>query len=337
MLPVLLASVHSLPHEKPAAQDLGFANIAPKAASKFPTALAYQSLVNSLISQVSETSIKSHIVTLSDFPERYYKSDNGVKAANWLADQVRALNSSVSPDAKLTVSLYQHTWKQPSVIARYEPRVPASNQDLVITGTHFDTLGSGSGKAEPNLNPAVDDCATGSSVIYESLKILVKNNFVPKRPIEIHWYAAEEVGLLGSKAIAQDYAKRGVPVFTYLNLDQAGYVKKGTTETIGIMTDYVTTAATNFMRLTVKAYTSVKNIVDTKCGYACTDNAAWYNAGYNSALAFESSVANATPYNDRVARDGSPLDTLDTISIPHVAQFAKHTIGFLVELSWAGL
>ena len=340
---LFFSSLLSLPHgiediemSKPGGSESDYPIKAPPAISKFPSALGQQSLVKSLISKIDESQVRAHLVRLTQFPERYYKSDNGVAAAQWLYTQVVALNASASPDVLLTVRYFNHPqWKQPSVVARLEARNNQGPGDIIITGTHFDTVGKGSGKPEPNLNPAADDCASGSSVIAETLRILVSEKVIPKRPIEFHWYAAEEVGLFGSKEVAKDYSSRQVKVFSYLNLDQAGYVKEGTKPTIGIFTDYTTAAATNFMRLTIAAYTTITNVVDSRCGYRCTDNASWFDAGYNAALAFESDMQNATPYNDRVKSNGGALDTLETINFPHVLEFVRNTIGFVVELSMA--
>ena len=54
--------------------------------------------------------------------------------------------------------------------------------------------------------------------IYAFLYIYI----VKGRPIEFHWYAAEEVGLIGSLAVAEDYAKRKISVVSMLNMDQSG-------------------------------------------------------------------------------------------------------------------
>ena len=44
----------------------------------------------------------------------------------------------------------------------------------------------------------------------EALNILVQSNFRPKNAsLELHWYSAEEGGLLGSNAVAQSYAQQG--------------------------------------------------------------------------------------------------------------------------------
>lgn len=85
--------------------------------------------------------------------------------------------------------------------------------------------------------------------------------------------AAEEVGLYGSNAIAEAYAVKGVKVFTYLNLDQSGYVAPALRKTkpeIGIFNDFVSKEATAFARLTVNKYTSAgtggMTVKESKCG-----------------------------------------------------------------------
>ncbi|KAI8843013.1 hypothetical protein BC829DRAFT_401371 [Chytridium lagenaria] len=259
---------------------------------------------------------------LTQFPERYYKSQNGVAAAVWIKDQVSALT--------LSVSLYNHSWKvQPSVIARYEPITPTGQTGIVITGSHFDTIAFGGTKPEPNLNPAADDCASGSGVVFEALRTLTKNGFIPGPSHRV------PLGLYGSDEIAEAYALAGTKVVSYLNLDQSGYVKAGTTPIMGILTDYTTTASTALMKNVVTTYTNLQWVA-SKCGYACTDNAAWYNHGYEAAIAFESSMANAFPYNDRVTSTNGFLDTIDRLDFPHIKEFVKSTIGYIVELSLTG-
>jgi leucyl aminopeptidase len=91
-------------------------------------------------------------------------------------------------------------------------------EDIVITGSHLDTIAYGTRRPEPNPNPGADDCASGSSVVFETLRVLVQSGFVPKRPIEFHWYAGEEEGVYGSNEVANAYAKSEMNVLTYLNL-----------------------------------------------------------------------------------------------------------------------
>ena len=44
---------------------------------------------------------------------------------------------------------------------------------------------------------------SGSVSILEAFRVLAKRGYIPTRgPVEFHWYAAEEAGLLGSQDIA---------------------------------------------------------------------------------------------------------------------------------------
>ncbi|KAG6832970.1 hypothetical protein H0H92_004854 [Tricholoma furcatifolium] len=59
--------------------------------------------------------------------------------------------------------------------------------------------------------PAPDD-GSGTVTILEAYRALISANFRPERAVEFHWYSAEEGGLLGSQAVAQDYERRSVNV-----------------------------------------------------------------------------------------------------------------------------
>lgn len=186
------------------------------------------------------------------------------------------MQSSLSPKVKLTVSLYKHPkWIQPSVIARYESITASSKTGIVITGSHYDTAGYGGPKSEPVENPAADDCSSGSAAVFEALRVLVVSKTVPDRPMyiylkthrEFHWYAAEEFGLLGSKEVAASYAASKKQVMVYLNLDQSGYVAKGTTAKFGIMTDGTATGPSNFLKAVVNLYIPEYQVVGSSCGY----------------------------------------------------------------------
>jgi len=48
---------------------------------------------------------------------------------------------------------------------------------------------------------------------------LVNSDFKPTTPIEIHFYAGEEAGLLGSQAVATSYYGAGTEVKAFMELD----------------------------------------------------------------------------------------------------------------------
>ncbi|ORY33594.1 Zn-dependent exopeptidase, partial [Rhizoclosmatium globosum] len=306
--------------------------IAPPSPVELPSRPTNQPIVGSFISKIDVNHLAIWLKNLTLFPDRYYQSQNGVRAAQWIENAIQSL--PVPSDAKLTTKLVHHRdILQPSVIARYESKIPTTLKGIVITGSHFDTYAKNSPQGVGGPNPAADDCASGSAAVFEALRVLTTNGFIPGRPIEFHWYAGEEEGLYGSLDIANTYAAKGIEVLSYLNLDQSGYVKPGTRPEVGIYTDYTTSAATKFLSSIVSTYSGLPQVGSQVCGYACTDNASWFLAGYNTAMAFESQDGNSFPHNDEVHSDGSPLDTLNLINMTHVSAFAKITTGFVVELS----
>jgi Peptidase family M28 len=78
-------------------KEVIFKPLGPKPISHVPSTLGQQSLVGKLTSMISLDLVRKHLVRLTEFPERHYKSDIGVLAAKWLFEEVVALNSSVSP------------------------------------------------------------------------------------------------------------------------------------------------------------------------------------------------------------------------------------------------
>ena len=83
-----------------------------------------------------------------------------------------------------------------------------------------------------------DDDGSGTVTILETYRALLASDFHPAKTLEFHWYSAEEAGLLGSQAIAQDYQKQAAPVYAQIQFDMTAWVKKGTREEVGIMNDF---------------------------------------------------------------------------------------------------
>ncbi|KAJ3001816.1 UNVERIFIED_CONTAM: hypothetical protein HDU68_006631, partial [Siphonaria sp. JEL0065] len=64
---------------------------APPSPITLPSKPAFQSVVNPLLAKVDQNQIKTWMTKLTQFPERYYKSQNGVDAAKWIQSTVQAL------------------------------------------------------------------------------------------------------------------------------------------------------------------------------------------------------------------------------------------------------
>lgn len=185
--------------------------------------------------------------------------------------------------------------------------------------------------------------------ILEAFRVMLTDSRVASgqapNTIEFHWYAAEEGGLLGSQAVFTNYKNSGKVVKAMLQQDMTGYVKPGTKEAVGVITDYVDAGLTSFIKrvvtavnislalstafvLTLFQYCAIP-YVETKCGYACSDHASASKAGYPSAFVIESAFADTSSYIH------TAQDTLSTVSYTHMLEHAKMTVGLAYELGFA--
>lgn len=104
------------------------------------------------------------------------------------------------------------------------------------------------------MSRGADDDGSGTTSSITALRALAANHFSPETPIEFHYFSAEEGGLLGSQAIAKAYEDQGVKVKAMLQMDMTAWVTKGTTESVGIIQDFVDPALTSFLEELVKEY-----------------------------------------------------------------------------------
>jgi Zn-dependent M28 family amino/carboxypeptidase len=185
---------------------------------------------------------------------RYYKATTGRDSSAWILKQVQTLVANAGVK-KATAANFTHSWIQPSVILS----IPGKSDKTVILGAHQDSINlnnPSSGRA-----PGADDDGTGVVTILEALRVLLTDSRIAsnsqENTIELHFYAAEEGGLLGSQAIFQDYQKKGRNVVAFLQQDMTGYTKgtisAGRKESIGLLTDYVDTGLTAFVKRVIAA------------------------------------------------------------------------------------
>ncbi|KAI9370637.1 hypothetical protein BJX61DRAFT_535463 [Aspergillus egyptiacus] len=269
----------------------------------YPQKMVHNETVAGLIKTLSKDNMQKDLQKFTSFYTRYYKSDTGIESANWLYDQVQKVITDSSADKYgATVQKFEHSWGQPSIIAR----IPGLSNKTVVLGAHQDSINL----FLPSLlaAPGADDDGSGTVTILEGLRGLLKSEVVAKgeapNTVEFHWYSAEEGGMLGSQAVFSKYKKDQVDVKAMLQQDMTGYtqgtIDAGRKEAIGVMTDYVDGALTSFIKDAITTYCGI-GFADTKCGYACSDHTSASKYGYPSAMATESQMENS---NKRIHTTG---------------------------------
>jgi len=287
----------------------------PKA---IPVNPSHQADVDPLLQHLSSKAIGEVITHLSSYPTRYYRDATGKLSAEWLISQYIAYSVHRTD---VTVTLFPNTYTQPSYIARIEGSDPSKKDEIIVLGSHIDSISNGA------TAPGADDDASGTATVLEIFRVLSSFNFKPKRSIEFHGYAAEEVGLLGSQAIVSEYARQGKKVVAMLQLDMTAYTKPGVTPTIGIVTDFTDGDLNVFLRNLVSVYAPSIKWSDTTCGYGCSDHASWNRAGYVAAFPFEGLFGNLNPFIHTVN------DLIGSLNLNHALNYANLGLSFLVELS----
>lgn len=178
------------------------------------------------------------------------------------------------------VQFFNHTWRQPSVIARIFGAVGNPHaEEIVIVGAHLDSTISGQSDEAPYpRSPGANDDASGSSNVMEVFRVLVENAVKPTRTMEFHLYSAEEVGLRGSEDIATSYLEDGKLVQGMLQLDMTGYPKMSEPQ-LRMINDYTNPELMDFLKSAATAYSSL-SWYDSECGYPCSDHASFNETGY---------------------------------------------------------
>lgn len=286
--------------------------------------------VDPWLPQVQESRIRSTIQHLSTaYPNRYYASRHGRDAAIWIRDTWLALANGRSDATAELFEACAGCSTQPSVILTI---VGSEHPDeIVVLGAHLDSI-SNSGNGDAMDAPGADDDASGIATLTEVIRIALADGWKPSRTIKFMGYAAEEVGLRGSNAIAQSFKDQGKNVVGALQLDMTNYAI-GSPVTMRVITDYSNPGLKLFLGSLFDAYLAPLGLTrgTYTCGYGCSDHASWTSAGYPSAMMFEAGDAGGgdDPYIH------TPLDTLANTggtAAPSV-HFAKLGLAFAGELA----
>ncbi|KAF1830823.1 Zn-dependent exopeptidase [Decorospora gaudefroyi] len=302
---------------------------------RHPTQVAQNESVTCLIQQLDIAKMRPNLETFTNFHNRHYESETGRQSSEWLLRQAR---SYVPLGSLATVSLFHHASQKSSIIAT----IPGKSPKTIVLGAHCDSINT-SGDADEWWNaraPGADDNGSDSITILEVFRTLLTNRTIANgsapHTIEFHWYAKEELGLLGSGHIFSTYAAEGRDIAAMLNQEMtgytAGYTSHNMTPKFGIVTDGTSAPLTEFMRLIIDAYTHTE-VVDTRCGYACSDHGSVTRAGYPSAFVFEGEMRGVNDYPFIHSAD----DTIENIDFEHVLEHARLVVGFVVELAFAEL
>ena len=118
----------------------------------YPEDVSRQSAVEGLIGKLDGDSIMSKLERFVEFHNRYYTTDLGKEASDWLLGQVQAVVDESGAEG-VTVNAFKHEFKQDSIIAT----IPGKSTDKIVVGGHLDSV---------NLNDPEGGRAPGAGTFF---------------------------------------------------------------------------------------------------------------------------------------------------------------------------
>ncbi len=286
-----------------------------------------QTIVSPWLDQVQHTNIYNTINHLQTYQNRYYTSTYGKDAAEWIRTTWQGL-AGTRTDVSSELFACSNCSTQPSVILTI--RGNELPNEVVVLGAHLDSINGSAGGSTSQRAPGADDDASGIATLTEVLRIAMASGWKPKRTVKFMGYAAEEVGLRGSNAIAQTYRRTGVNVVAALQMDMTNY-KSGSGPDMRLVTDFSDPHMKRFLTDLFDAYLAPRGLTrgtDT-CGYACSDHASWTAAGFPSGFFFEGGTADGNMFSS-IHTTGDTLANMGN-SAQNSAKFAQLGLAFLGE------
>lgn len=310
--------------------DVSFVDLTAQGAKKsqdsifsvaaFPEKPTQQTIVNSLLSQVSKTNLKANLEKFCSHPHRMSRRAGSQESMDWLKAQIDQLVSNLPTNRS---SLFSTEWVKingylaDSLIVTMKGR--SSSDEAVILGAHSDDVG--------HPQAGADDNASGTVAVLEALRLLAEStSFLPQRPVLFMFFTAEESGLIGSAQIARAFKASNRKVYAMLQHDMVGYNRPNSDLEGYVVTEQTNRLLTDFLgKLIVEYGKGIKKVSPYNRMYG-SDHISFNNQGYPAACWKEFYFS--PQYH-------SANDKPQYVNFDLIAEFSKVAIAFAVELSLA--
>ncbi|KAI7773361.1 hypothetical protein LA080_011110 [Diaporthe eres] len=298
--------------------------------------LTHQNLIKPLFPRVSTSRMRDILEHFSGYYNRWFAGETGEESSRWLHDHIADIVAHSPFHTHISLEYFTHPFAQSSIIARFEPKVRDHSKPLTIIGAHQDSANY----LFPLLKaPGADDDGSGTVSILEAFRVLASSGYIPKEgPVEFHWYAAEEGGLLGSQAIAAYKKKEGAKIGAMMEFDMTAFIARNATESIGfIKTDADAPLTKWAVELSTEYITSIPTSVYELMPGAGSDYMSYTKMGFPATFASEGNpVAGGFPgeFDPYVHTENDTMyvdDETGHFSFDHMARFSELAIAFAVE------
>ena len=285
--------------------------------SPLAPAISFSQDRDSLVSMVTEDSLRNYLLKLESYQTRFVYSDSIVKARHWLYDKFKEFGiDSVYFYPFTTWDWFIGGWLQDSNVVAVIPGT-VNPDKVIVVGGHYDSVNW----SFLNYNdpaPGADDNGTGTAATLEMARIIAAHPL--SKTVIFMPFSAEELGLFGSTAYAMDAYSRGMDIQLMINFDMIADIQNVTD--MDIHTDVPSHPYAQLLTQMAAVYTSlVPHILGNSSG---SDSWPFSQVGYNIVYSFETIFS--THYHQS-------SDSVVYLNIPYMSQIVKMNIATLVEVA----
>lgn len=240
-----------------------------------PVAVTVDPFIQNLLPLVTKENLVATVQYLQDLKSRSVRYIPGnTSATTWLADQFRKL-----PDLTVETPLFTSNYGKFMNVVATKKGFKEPNTVLVVCG-HFDsTVSSGNS----NFAPGADDNGTGAAGVLEIAR-MVAGLKLPYT-VMFAFMNAEEVGLIGSKAMAKTLAgTTGIQIKAVLNMDMLADKEDNEVAVIG---NTNSNWLIDVFKDVAQAYVGLKSNTLYNSNIWQSDHSSFWNIGASAILTIE--------------------------------------------------
>lgn len=276
--------------------------------------------VSGLLADVSTDRLQDTVASLASMPTRYHESSAGGGVADTLADKYRELARGRS-DVTITTVDHGDDTPQKSLIVRLHGQ--SRSGEVLVLGSHLDSINRQTW-GNDGLAPGADDNASGTAVNMEVFRVLMNKGVHLQRTLEIHAYAAEEVGLVGSQDIANRYRRDGTNVVAMVQHDMVLWKEPRSSDKIWLVSTSTDGGFNDLLAQLAGRYLNIE-IGRAPLYGGSSDHASWRRAGFAAAFPFE----NPGSYNSHIHTAGDTI--ANSGAWAQATAFAKLAVAFVTH------
>lgn len=276
--------------------------------------IKYSKKINDLVKEVSKHELISIIKKLEDFKSRHVKNQGNLDALNWLYEQFRQIQN-----LEVKQHYFNYGNKTLANVLAFQKGEVSSDEYIIVIGHMDSTVSWGYDIA---YAPGADDNGSGAAAVLHIAKIVSKL----KMPYSVIYCCvnAEEVGLVGSKALANDIAKnQNMKVKAVLNMDMIADKDDNQIAVIG-------NSKSNWLIDILKDCAKIYVNLETKCLYNSnvwySDHSSFWNVGIPAILTIEGYPENSPHYH-------KPSDIVNNLSPDLLEKTTKANLAALLVLN----